>query len=216
MSNKSVMLLWESMMGSQAPGTIVFLAGSEFIVAIQRMALIISGFMTAACSTATRSAEPANPTNLPDRYLQCILGRSTNVDPTRMQSASEIKVEGRYSFALRLPPVPVRAGEPPDPGDPPEPVDPRTKILADIGGLTNGVSPQFERVVDFWPRRVELMSTIPASVWANIIIIDPIDVAKGRARIFMARVKDAGTFDLARIYQGECRVGDSPAPLARR
>lgn len=185
-------------------------------MAIYRTALIVGAAVTAACIGAIGSVSAANAANLPDRHLQCVLGRSTNVDPTRLQSASEIKPEGRHNFALRLAPIPPRVGEPPDPIDPPEPVDPRTKITSDPDGLTKGISPKFERVVDYWPKRVEMMSTIPGSIWAHIIIVDPIDAAKGRARIFMARVKDAGTFDLARIYQGACRVYNRPAKLARR
>ena len=194
----------------------MLLAESDIIVALYRTALIFTGLMTAACGGAANGGGIENSKNLPDRYLQCVLARSTNIDPTKLQSLSEIKSEGRHNFALRLAPIAPRVGEPPDPGDPPEPVDPRTKITLDPDQLTKGISPTFERVVDYWPKRVEMMSTIPGSIWAHIIIIDPIDVAKGRARLFMSQVKDAGTFDLAKIYQGECRVDERPAPLARR
>lgn len=185
-------------------------------MALYRTALICTGLMTAACGGAANGGGIENSKNLPDRYLQCVLSRSTNIDPTKLQSLSEIKSEGRHNLALRLAPIAPRVGEPPDPVDPPEPVDPRTKITLDPDQLTKGISPTFERVVDYWPKRVEMMSTIPGSIWSHIIIIDPIDAAKGRARIFMSRVKDAGTFDLAGIYQGQCRVDERPSPLARR
>lgn len=213
MSNKSVTPLWNGNWGRRKSPAF---AGSDIIVAFYRIAVIVTGLIMAASCAAKARASGADSTNLPDRYLHCVVARSTNIDPTRMQSASEIKSEGRHDFLLRLAPIAPRVGAPPDPIDPPDPVDARTKILLDPDGLTNGVSQQFERVVDYWPKRVELMSTIPNSIWAHIIIIDPIDAAKGRARLFMAHVKDAGTFDLARIYQGSCRVDANPRPLARR
>ena len=189
---------------------------SDIIVAQYRAALILTGLVYAASAGSSEGEKIARKTNLPDRYLQCVLARSTNIDPTKLQSVADIKSEGRHDFALRLAPIPPRVGKPPDPIDPPDPVDPRTKIMSDPDGLTKGISSQFERVVDYWPKRVEMMSTIPGSIWAHVIIIDPIDAAKGRARLFMSRVMDAGTFDLSRIYQGECRISDRPTPLARR
>ena len=181
-------------------------------VTILALSFLVIGIAPQQARTRTVAAGAM----LPDRYLQCVLGRSTNLDPSKRQKTSEIISEGRYSIALRLPPIPVRTGEPPEPNDPPEPVDPRTRIVSDPDGLATGVSPNFLRVADLWPKRVEMIATIPGSTWLHMMIIDSINPAKQRAHLFIARVKDAATMDLKRVYQGECKISDPPRQVTRR
>lgn len=184
----------------------------------RHFATLLAGWFLIVGNAAAHGRLPSAvaAANLPDRYLQCVLGRSTNLDQKKWQKSTDVISEGRHSLELRLPPIAVRTGEAPDPNDPPEPVDARTKIIADPDGLTKGVSPSFIRVADLWPKRVELLSVIPGSPWMHMMIIDPIDPAKGRAHLFMARVKDAATMDLQRVYQGECRIVDPPRQMSRR
>ncbi len=182
---------------------------------------LISGGLLLIHTEAALAALPENTVTspagmLPDRYLQCILGRSTNIDPGKLQTAADIISEGRHQFTLRLPPIPAHVGEPPDPTDPAEPVDPRTRVVADPDGLMKGIAPVFTRVVDLWPQRVEMISEIASSAWLHMIIVAPIDPEKRRARVFMTRVKDAASFDLQNIYQGDCIIGDRPARTAGR
>lgn len=142
---------------------------------------------------------------LPERTLQCVLGRATNLDATKNQSTDEIVYEGRHAFTLFLPAIPVRTGPPPEAVDPAEPVDPRTRIVADPDGLTRAFPARFDRVVDYWPDRVE-MTTVIDNPLVNLIIIHPIDPAKGTATIFMTQATDVATFDMQHIYQGSCSV----------
>jgi hypothetical protein len=184
----------------------------------RHFATLLAGWVLITASAAAFGRIPSAETSamLPDRYLQCVVGRSTNLDPKKWQKSTDVISEGRHRLELRLPPIAVRKGDAPDPNDPPEPVDVRTRILADPDGLTKGVSPDFLRVADLWPKRVELLSVIPASPWMHMMIIDPIDPAKGRAHLFMARVKDAATMDLQRVYQGDCQIVDPPRQISRR
>ncbi len=185
------------------------------MIVVPYRATLLAGLVLAA-GAAPHDARARPAAMLPDRYLQCVLGRSTNLDPTKRQKTSEIISEGRYSISLRLPPIPVRTAAPPEPNDPPEPVDPRTRIISDPDGLAKGVSPTFFRVADLWPKRVEMISTIPGSPWLHMMIVDPINPAKRRAHLFLARVKDAATMDLKRVYQGECQINDPPRQVTRR
>ncbi len=166
-------------------------------------------------SAAVKGASVAGAM-LPDRYLTCILGRSTNIDPGKPQTTADIISEGRHKFVLRLPPIPVHRGELPDPTDAPDPVDARTRVLLDADGLTTGVVLTFNRVVDLWPTRVEMLSAVVGSSWSRMIIIDPIDPAAGRAHLFMTRVRDAASMDLQHIYQGECTIADRLSTTAAR
>jgi hypothetical protein len=152
-------------------------------------------------------AEVPSPTAamLPERTLQCVLGRATNLDATKDQTTDDIVYEGRHPFTVFLPAIPVRTGPPPEAVDPAEPVDPRTRILADPDGLTREFPPHFDRVVDYWPDRVE-MTTVINDPLVNLIIIHPIDPAQGTASIFMTQATDVATFDMQHIYQGTCSV----------
>lgn len=147
---------------------------------------------------------------LPDRTLDCTLGRITNPDTSREQTDAEIVYEGRHAFSLFLPGGPARTAPPPDATEAPEPVDPRTRILADPDGLTKNFPERFDRVIDLWPQRVEMVTTLSDSL-ANLVIINPIDPAAGTAMLFMTRASDAATFDLQAMYRGPCTVKAVPA-----
>lgn len=147
----------------------------------------------------------AAPAMLPDRTLTCTLGRMTNIDATKDQKESDIVYDGAHRFVLFLPAIPVRTTPPPEAIDAPERVDPRTRIVADPDGLTRGFPNRFDRLVDLWPNRVELTTTIDDPL-VNLIIVNPIDPAKGTAMVFMTRATDVATFDMTQIYRGPCTV----------
>lgn len=149
------------------------------------------------------------PVMIPGRLLTCMLGRATNLDPHREQKRSEVIYEGSHKFALYLPTMPVRATPPPDPTEPPEPVDPRTKIVADPDGLTKDVPARFDRVIDMWPQRVEMTTTVVEPV-VNLIIVSDISADGTQANLFMTKATDVATLDLKNVYSGTCRVGFSP------
>ena len=141
----------------------------------------------------------------PDRTLFCTLGRATNIDPSKVQTTADIKYEGRHSFVLHLPAIPVHQGPAPDPTDAAEPVDPRTRIVSDPANLAAGVPRRFDRVVDLWPKRVEMVTSIEPSL-VHLIIVSSIDPVRHTASLYMTRAKDAATMDLNNVYQGDCRV----------
>ena len=178
---------------------------------------LVIGFyvMISSPAVADTAAPQPLPDMLPDRYLSCVLGRSTNLDPQKEQKASDIVLEGRHEFALRLPPIAKHSGAPPEPTDIPEPVDPRTAVLSDPDGLTQGVAAKFSRVIDLWPRRVEMIAPVVGMPLYNMIILDTIDPVTKRARLFMTRIKDAASMDLGNIYQGECQVSLKPIRAKR-
>lgn len=147
-------------------------------------------------------AAPA-PKLIPDRLLKCTLSRMTNFDPQANQSAADITYEGKHPFALLLPHAAARTTPPPEITETPEPVDPRTKVVADPDGLTKDFPNRFNRVVDLWPERVEMTSAIDTPL-VNMIIIHPIDPAKGTATLFMTRAKDLNAYDTDHMYTGAC------------
>ena len=142
----------------------------------------------------------------PDRTLDCTLGRATNLDPARNQTADEIRHEGAYRFSLFLPARPQHAGPPPDPTADPEPVDPATRILSDPTGLAADMPQGFYRVADLWPQRVELVGRIAGSPLVRFVVISEIDLLAGTANLFMTRAADAASIDLGTVYQGACRI----------
>lgn len=164
------------------------------------MSVTRSAFLAAAMLCI--SAAPA-PKMIPERLLSCTLKRMTNFDPQKQQSAADITYEGNYPLTLRLPATPVRTAPPPDITDPPEPVDPRTAIVADPAGLTRDFPKAFNRVVDMWPERVEMTSVIDQPL-VNMIIINPIDPARGSATLFMTRARDLNAYDTDHMYTGAC------------
>jgi hypothetical protein len=162
--------------------------------------------MAAAMLALPQNATPAaKPHMLPERLLRCSLGRVTNFDPAARQTYADLRFEGSHRFELALPAVPVRTGPPPEAPLPPEPVDPHTRILADPDNLTRGAPPRFDRVVDYWPDRVEL-TTVISDPLNNLIIITPIDPARGTARLMMTHATDISSLDFAHLYQGDCTV----------
>jgi hypothetical protein len=147
---------------------------------------------------------------LPSRRLQCRLGRITNFDPSHEQKPSDFTYDGAHAFALFLPAIPVRTTEPPRSTLPPEPVDPRTRILADPDGIAAGAADKpFERVVDYWPDRVE-MTTALGGGKVNMIILQPTAGVPGSMDLFMTRAMDAVTWDQAHLYSGRCTFDSRP------
>jgi hypothetical protein len=181
---------------------LLLLSGRHVIV------VLVSIWQTAALASVGSDAPGSR---LPDRTLDCVLGRATNIDPSKTQTTADIIYEGRHRFKLRLPPVLKHVGPPPDPTDDPEPVDIRTRVLADPDGLMRNAAPNFQRVVDLWPDRVEMIATTP-EVSANgmpllrLIVINPIDEPRGAASLFMTTAADAGSIDMGSVYQGSCKV----------
>ncbi|TGX48702.1 hypothetical protein E5A73_20570 [Sphingomonas gei] len=163
---------------------------------------------------ATPSQATSAAVMLPARLLECRLGRITNFDPSREQKPSEFKYEGSHPFVLFLPPIPVRTAEPPRSTLPPEPVDPRTRIVADPDGISAGAAGRpFERVVDYWPERVEM--TTPAGGGAvNMIILQQSEAMPGLIDMFMTRATDAVTWDQAHLYSGQCKLAPNGAAPA--
>ncbi len=143
---------------------------------------------------------------IPGRLLTCVLGRATNLDPHREQKRSEVIYEGSHKFSLFLPQTPRRTLPPPDPTEPPEPVDARTRIVADPDGLTINVPARFDRVIDMWPERVEMTTTVVEPM-VNLIIVSDISADGTRASLFMTKATDVATLDLKNVYSGDCRVG---------
>lgn len=160
----------------------------------------------AACSPSGQ-ATAAGPDMNPPRLLSCVLARATNLDPSKPQAAQDITFEGRHDFALFLPAASKRKGPPPDPTDAPEPVDPATHISADPDGLARDASPVFQRVVDLWPERVEMIAPIDDKT-LRLIIIHDIDPATGKASLYMTRAFDAASMDLQQVYQGSCTISN--------
>ncbi len=144
-----------------------------------------------------------------NRRLDCIMGRAVDLDPHRMQDASEVRYEGAFPFALFLPARPARYTPTPSPTDDPEPVDPATRILDDPAKLAADMQVPFRRVVDLWPERVEMIAEIPGTSLLRLFVISEIDSRQGTAQLFMTRAADAASLDLENVYQGACRVSSS-------
>ncbi len=170
---------------------------------MKKPATLLSLILLSACTTAAAARAPAPM--LPDRTLQCTLGRALNLDPSRHQTLDEIRYEGAHRFTLFLPAAPKHVGPPPDPSADPEPVDPAARVVADPSGLASTVPQGFSRVADLWPARVEIATALEPPL-THIIIISDIDEAKGTANLFMTRAADAASLDLANVYQGGCTV----------
>jgi hypothetical protein len=142
---------------------------------------------------------------LPGRLLACSVGHVTNFDPSREQTAAELRFDGFHPFSLFLPAIRVLKGAPPDASEAAPPVDPRTRILSDPDHISGQPNPSFGRIVDLWPDRVELSATI-AGPLLNTIVITPIDPVHGTANLFMMRATELTHFDATHIYQGICHV----------
>ena len=170
----------------------------------------------ATSGAASAMPAPSGQAMLPERRLDCSLGRITNFDPKRDQDPSEYRYDGQHVLKLFLPSIAVRTTPPPEALSPAEPVDPRTRILADPDGISDIAAHRpFARVVDVWPSRVELMTPVNDIV-SIVIVIAKIDEVQSSAAIFMARANDAVTYDLKNLYYGACRVEKGVPAAATR
>ena len=101
--------------------------------------------------------------------------------------------------------------EPPRSTLPPEPVDPRTRIVADPDGIAAGAAAKpFERVVDYWPERVEMTTPIGNGL-VNLIILQRSQTKPGLIDLFMTRATDAVSWDEKHLYSGHCKIREQGA-----
>lgn len=166
----------------------------------------------AAAAAPTDAADAAPAGMLPDRLLDCTLGRITNFDPDKDQKPSDFRFEGSHAFKLFLPSIPIRTTPPPPSTLAPEPVDPRTRVPYDPDRL-KGSDAAFDRVVDMWPKRVELTAPL-SDVAVTLIVVDQVDEAAGQAAVFVTSANDAFTFDRQHMFSGKCRVTTGAAATA--
>lgn len=154
-----------------------------------------------------------NRTMLPARLLDCHLGRITNYDPSKEALPRDYTYEGDHVFRLFLPSIPERTTAPPRSTQAPEPVDPKTRILTDPDGISAGAMQiPFDRVVDYWPERVE-MTTPVGNGEVNLIILQQSAGQPGLTDIFMTKAKDAMTYDTNGMYAGRCKATTGEAAL---
>jgi len=171
---------------------------------IQRLLWGSVAMIAALPGTAAQAAR------LPDRVLTCAIRHITNFDPAKQQTAQELQADAVHHFILRLPAIAPRTKAPPEAFEKPEPVDSRTRIVADPDGIAPQPLRRFDRVVDYWPERVELASTIKGNL-LNVIVISAVDPVGKTANMFMTRASELTHFDARHIYQGSCRI-DIAAP----
>ncbi|CAM8663224.1 hypothetical protein [Sphingobium cupriresistens] len=187
------------------------------IAAVSALGLSVYAFQSApeVGSGAASAAAPATvptgvdakaPRMIPARLLDCTLGKISNFDTQREQDPSEYTYSSRHKFSLFLPETPVRTAPPPDATAPPEPVNPQTRIVADPDGIARDAEAHaFDRVVDFWPQRVEMTKPI-SEVAVKLVVIDGIAPNQSTATMFLTSANDAVTFDLKNLYYGQCGV----------
>lgn len=179
-------------------------------------AMIVASVLTLAAAVGlpmergfAHGQDDARAARLPPRMLRCRLGRVVNFDPSRDQPVAEYLYDGQHRLTLFLPDAPIRTTPPPDATAVPEPVDARTRIVADPDGIAGeAASRPFQRVVDLWPSRVEMMTPLNEVV-ANVIVVAQVSPDQAEATIFMARANDATTYDMQHLYFGRCRVAQS-------
>lgn len=172
---------------------------------------LLVGACGAAPAPTAQNATAQNATGaamLPNRELTCTLGRISNFDPTREQRPDEYTFEGQHRLVLFLPAIPVRTGPAPDPVDPADPVDPKTRIVSDPDGLAADLAKGFDRVVDYWPERVELTGLTTSNL-SKLLIVSDGDETRGTANLFLTTAGDALTFDEKRLFAGRCEVRSS-------
>ena len=169
----------------------------------------IFGVVALACAMPSLHAQgveqAAQAKRLPDRLLTCAIRHIINFDPSKQQTEAELKHDSIHRFSLFLPGIAKRTSPPPEPFEKAEPVNPRTRIIDDPDGIAPQPGHRFERVVDYWPDRVELASTI-AGPLLNVIVISPVDTVHGTANLFMTRASELTHVDAKHIYQGRCNV----------
>jgi len=165
--------------------------------------------LLASCVSA-RAEETKQDVMLPDRLLECSVGRVINFDPSREQTAAELRYDGFHPLVILLASGRRLVGRPPDATEEAPPVDPRTHIVADPDHITAQPSDRFGRLIDIWPNRVEISTPIGGDM-LNAIVLNPIDEATGRANLFMLRASELTHFDPAHIYQGMCQIKTAAA-----
>lgn len=151
----------------------------------------------------------ATPARLPNRVLDCRIGHAVNLDTSNAQSERDVRFDTWHHLSLALPDIPARTAAPPDPTDPPEPVDPRTRILADPDGLTADTRGTIDRVVDYWPQRVEVMLPMADGRYKVLLVTDYSESAQ-QARLTVLSMRDATSIDTAHYYFGACSVATAP------
>jgi len=163
-------------------------------------------------SAAPQPAASPAPERLPARLVTCSLGHATNFDPEKQQKLSDITYDTHHRLTLYLPGIDARTAPPPDAVEPAEAVDPATRVTEDPDGLTSDAPWPFDRVVDLWPDRVELAKTMASGTYKTLLVSN-YNPANGTARMFLGTAADLTTYDLKRLYLGECTVTlNPPAP----
>ena len=173
------------------------------------MFLSAAALAVSAAGPAAAAGEARSLPMLPARTLHCTLGHALNLDPSKNQTIADIRYEGAHPFVLQLPSIPAWQGPLPEPTADPDPVDPATRVLYDPDGIAADMKPTFYRVIDLWPARVEMIGLIDAPL-GRFIAISDIDAEKGTANLFTTRSVDAGSLDIANVYQGGCKVELGP------
>jgi hypothetical protein len=174
-------------------------------------AVIAAALLSASSAASGAAAEPAR---LPARLVSCTLGHATNFNPEQQQTLDDITYDTHHHLSLYLPAVAARTTPPPDAIEEADAVDPRTGVIDDPDGITADAPGAFERVVDLWPDRVELAKSTPTGRFKTILVSD-YDAARGTARMFVGTAGDLTSYDLKRIYMGECAVAINP-PTSRK
>lgn len=194
--------------------------GAALGMGLTAAAWVFSGAIGAG-QARERTAQAASPkaertAMLPARLLDCHLARITNFDPSKDQLPKDYAYEGDHAFRLFLPSIPQRTAEPPRSTQAPEPVDPGTRIVADPDGISVGaMAHPFDRVVDYWPERVEMTTPVEGGA-VNLIVLQKSEEKPGLTDIFMTRAQDAITFDIKGMYAGRCTAITGEAALAAR
>lgn len=180
------------------------------------LACLAAGAATAVlpAASATAATKSAAGPRLPARLLTCSLGHASNFDPAQRQTLDDLTYDSHHRLSLFLPGIAERDTPPPDAIDPAELVDPKTRILEDPDRITADAPGPFNRVVDLWPERVELTKMTRLGAFKAFLVSD-YDPARGTARLFMGTASDLTTYDLSRIYLGECSVTLNPANGAK-
>lgn len=177
-----------------------------------RRTLRSAGLVIFALGTPALAAEA--PAKLPGRLITCSLGHATNFNVAEQQTLDDITYDSFHHLSLYLPPISARTTPPPDAIEKADAVDPRTRVVEDPDGITAETSGEFDRVVDLWPERVELAKTTATGLYKTILVSD-YDPAKSTARMFLGTASEITTYDLKRIYMGECKVTLNP-PMKRK
>jgi hypothetical protein len=169
--------------------------------------LALAAAFSTSSVTGTETAKRGGPTGaaIPARTLTCTVGRATNIDTSRIQRIDEIVLEGQHVVAISLPPVRQWQGPTPDPSDPPLPVDKRVRISADPDHILADAGPQFDRVIDMWPSRVEMVARMKPPL-GKLIIIHDIAADQSTARVSITSAADAASLDINNMYLGPCRI----------